>query len=196
MTTDTVEHQRNAGDAVERIVGVVVLVLIFALGPAAYNWLVHDSHWIHHEQLMLVYADSWTTGDYKDCDTLNIRIEKPPLNCDTYARGKTFNVRFDSDTYLKEKPDSTVLHWKCGKHEGGDATFDCELKFTAASRPVSIGFTEPHPWTSENEPPGRVVPQHGTCPGVYKPIDHMSGPGGYVRHVDCVPAPGTAVIWR
>jgi hypothetical protein len=42
-------------------------------------------------------------------------------------------------------------------------------------------------WTSEDEPPGRVVPQDASCPEQYKPIKHVNGAGGSFRHVDCVP---------
>lgn len=178
------------------MVGRLIVILLVATGVpgAAYYWLMHESHWIHHEKLMSVYAESWTTGEYKDCITLNVDLDEPSLTCDAEAKGKTFNVRFNGDTYVKGQPDSAATHWKCRKYEVGDATIDCEFKSTQGSveknkERVKINDEVFHDgWTSEDEPPGRVMPENGSCPEGYKPVDHRKGVDGYVRHVDCVPA--------
>ena len=42
-------------------------------------------------------------------------------------------------------------------------------------------------WSQESEPSGRISPENSSCPEGYKPINHLSAVGGYVRHVDCIP---------
>jgi hypothetical protein len=190
MTTSP-KNQNDAGDAFGRIAGLIVVVLVVVGVPgAAFQWLMHDSHWIHHEKLMYVYAEGWATGEYKDCVSLNVDVEEPSLTCDANAKGKTFKVRFDSDTHVKERADSTEFRWKCRKYEVGDATIDCEFSSVqgqSAKEPVSKE-TQPGIWTSEDEPPGKVLPDGpDACPAHYKLIDHLSGVGGYLRHRDCVP---------
>lgn len=49
------------------------------------------------------------------------------------------------------------------------------------------GDTTLENWTSESEPSGRIAPENSSCPEGYKPINHLSGVEGYVRHVDCIP---------
>jgi hypothetical protein len=111
------------------IVRVIVILMVATGVPGvALHWLKHDSHWIHHEKLMFVSAESWATGEYKDCVTLNVELEEPSMTCDADAKGKTFKVRFDGDTYVKGKPDSTAFHWICKRYAVGDATIDCEFK--------------------------------------------------------------------
>jgi hypothetical protein len=40
-------------------------------------------------------------------------------------------------------------------------------------------------WTLPSEPPGVIDGQ--PCPKDYRLVKHLSSPGGYVRHLDCVP---------
>ena len=198
MTTSP-KNQHDIGGTFGGIAGVIVAMLFLIGVPGgAFQWLIHDSHWIHHEKLMYVYAEGWAAGEYKDCISLNVDLEEPSLTCDANAKGKAFKVRFDADTYVKGRADSVASHWKCRKYEAGDATIDCEFRSVqeavvhdgqgqSAKERVSKG-TQPGIWTSEDEPPGKVLPDGpDTCPAHYKLIDHLSGVGGYLRHRDCVP---------
>ena len=129
MTDTNPKPRDDTGEGVNAIVRIVVIVLVVTGVPGlAWHWLKYDSHWIHHEKVMFVYAENWATGEYKNCATLNVDLEEPSLTCDTNAKGKSFKVRFDANTYIKEKPDSTVFHWTCRKYGEGDATIDCEFK--------------------------------------------------------------------
>jgi hypothetical protein len=183
-----------------RIASLIAVALLFVAGVpgTAYQWLMHDSHWIHNEKLMYVYAESWAAGEYKDCVSLNVDLEEPSLTCDANAKGKTFKVRFDADTYVNGKADSIASQWKCRKYEVGNATIDCEFK--SVRRTVVDGGqgqnekervskeTQPGIWTSEDEPRGKVLPDGpDTCPAHFRAVNHLSGVGGYLRHVDCVP---------
>jgi hypothetical protein len=195
MTTSP-KSQHVTGNTFGGIAGLIV-ALLFVLGVpgVGFRWLMHDSHWIHQEKLMYVYAEGWAVGEYKDCVSLNVDLEEPSLTCDAAAKGKTFKVRFDGDTYVKGKPDSTASHWKCRKFDVDDATIDCEFRSVQAAvvdgenaKEHVSKETQPGIWTSEDEPPGKVLPNSPeSCPAHYKLINHLSAVGGYLRHVDCVP---------
>lgn len=201
-TSSTPQDDSQAVAMVVRL--IVILLAVTGVPGAAWYWLIHESHWIHHEKLMNVYAENWTAGEYKDCVTLNVDLEEPygggrprsvvSLTCDAEAKGKTFKVRFNADTYVKGQPDGAATHWRCRKYEVGDATIDCEFQSMQGrvekdKDRVNVNDVPFHDsWTLEDEPPGRVKPENGSCPGGYKPVDHKKGDNGYVRHVDCIPA--------
>jgi hypothetical protein len=129
MVSNSPKPKDEAGEfAVNFIVRAVVIMLVAVGAPSAAVLWLHDNHWIHHEKLMLVYAENWATGEYKECLSPNVNSEEPPLTCNASAKGKTFKVRFNADTYVKGKSETTVFHWTCRRYEGGDATIDCEFK--------------------------------------------------------------------
>jgi hypothetical protein len=122
-----------------------------------------------------------------------VRLKENPRNKTTVISGVAlafslgggallYNSFFGSyPSHGDDRPPSAVSH---GQIKPTEATPN---SIPVGDEQPQIIVEPPEPWTSENEPPGRIVPQRGTCPEGYKPIDHMSGPGGYVRHIDCVP---------
>ena len=120
-------QDKTSGFKKARIILFWVLTALFyaGVGPG-YQWARHNTNWNHHEKLMFVEAENWANGEYKSCETLNVDLEEPSLTCDQNAKGKTFKVRFDGETYNPEKPGKTIVRWKCRKYGDSEATIDCE----------------------------------------------------------------------
>ena len=95
-------------------------------------WSDADAHgFIPHTRLASVSSESWTVGEYKDCFSLNIRMDQPILSCDNLLgsnKEKVFKVLFWGKTYIEGKPENTALEWRCTKTGDADPSIRCEKR--------------------------------------------------------------------
>lgn len=86
---------------------------------------IRDSGIGYHDQKMWVEAKGWSTGEYKNCSTLNNDLKEPTLHCDDDVVGKVFDARFYGETFVHDKPLMSAFHWTCQKNEGIDPSMTC-----------------------------------------------------------------------
>jgi len=127
-------HQLNkpndpTGPIVRILVVVLTVVLLQAGGWSAFRRYIR--HRISHEKLAAMrYHGEWSLGEYRECNSMNLREEdkKPELDCvgsSLTDTEKIFNVNFSGDlTYDEEKPEGVVHFWLCRRNDT-DASFSC-----------------------------------------------------------------------
>jgi hypothetical protein len=164
--------------------------------------------WFEHDKMAVVQSRAWTVGEYKVCQSYaETANDEPLLSCEVDATdSKRFKVAFHGPTFIDSQPSDYVgqsdkaarkaFDWDCRKNNSDDVVISCWIKtdkpatqsanLPGASQRLLDTFSAPADWTENEEPPGRI-PGGGGCPTGYRIIHHLSGPGGYVRHEDCVP---------
>ncbi len=112
---------------------IVTVVLIIAGAIWGYSKLDAFGY-VAHSKLTEVHAKAWSTGEYKNCNSINIKEEdaQPVLYCgpDTIMEAaKVFKVRFSGVlTYDKEMKEGIVHHWKCKKNDSTDPSMICDIQ--------------------------------------------------------------------
>jgi hypothetical protein len=115
-------------------IGCLFLLLLLAGGGYAL-WDAADEHgYIPHNELTIVTAKNWTTGEYKSCTSANIAETKdePQIDCSSSLEGgepKKFEVRFYGVTF-REDLKNVSFTWRCQKNDGTNPAFTCDEQKT------------------------------------------------------------------
>jgi hypothetical protein len=117
----------------DNFLGYVILgVLGLLIWGGYWLWGKADAHgYFYHNKLAAVSSENWAIGEYKDCFSLNIKMNQPVLSCDTLLGGnkeKVFMVQFWGRTYIQGMPENTALEWKCTKTGDSDPSIKCERR--------------------------------------------------------------------
>jgi hypothetical protein len=77
----------------------------------------------------LGYHGEWSVGEYRDCDSMNLRhMEKPEVACSGASpldNQKIFNIEFKGgSTYDSTIADGTVFTWLC-RRTNSEVSFSC-----------------------------------------------------------------------
>jgi hypothetical protein len=120
----------------------IISILLAGVLVQAGGWSVfrkYIRHRISHEKLAAMrYHGEWSLGEYRECNSMNLREEdkKPELDCAGSSltdAEKVFNVNFSGDlTYDEEKPEGVVHFWLCRRNDA-DASFSCRVRENAPS---------------------------------------------------------------
>jgi len=115
------------------IVGFLVWIVLAALvGGCWWAWTALDKNgYIPHDKLTAVSSENWAVGEYKDCFSLNIKMDQPVLSCDNLLGGekeRVFKVQFWGITYSDDKPKDAAFDWKCTKTGDSDPSIKCERR--------------------------------------------------------------------
>jgi len=131
----TTEKRDGIWLTVTAVIVVAVICVAFALWTGVWDFgELEESGWIHHDKMTQVRAGSWTTGEYKNCLSVNdentesVFLESSP-NQDAYVpprESKMFKVRFYGRTHRNDKDKNFVFHWKCRKNSDADPVISCE----------------------------------------------------------------------
>jgi hypothetical protein len=92
-------------------------------------WVWFESHgWIEQDMMAEVYADAWTTGEYKECINYNEKAgdSSIDLRCGSDS-SKLFKVRFNTRAHNETLPHGTVFNWMCRKSDN-DPAIICQRK--------------------------------------------------------------------
>jgi hypothetical protein len=79
------------------------------------------------------YHGEWSLGEYRECNSMNLREEdkKPELEClgsSPMDVEKVFNVNFSGDlTYDEEKPEGVVHFWLFRRNDA-EPSFSCGVR--------------------------------------------------------------------
>jgi hypothetical protein len=156
--TSALTASNKDADSAARIDKLVVTLLrlvgLGVLGFAAY-WCWHraeDAGWISHEELAVVIAKDWSTGEYRECSQPNLTNRKPDpfahlygaeggaintavadappeINCSNNADGaerRLFKVRFYGWTYRRVLLNKAIVTWRCQREGSADPAFKCD----------------------------------------------------------------------
>jgi hypothetical protein len=99
----------------------------------------------------LTYHGEWSVGEYRECDSMNLRhMEKPEVACSGASpldNPRIFNIEFKGGpTYDSRIADGTVFTWLC-RRTNGDVSFSCAKQpIHAEKQPESV--SSPPPITS------------------------------------------------
>jgi hypothetical protein len=128
MTQDV--KPNSGSEVVGRIISFALIAAFVSFGgwTAVRKYLQRE---ISHEKLTTVrYHGEWSLGEYRECNSMNLREEdtKPELDCigsSMTVSEKVFDVSFSGDpTYDDEKPNGAVHYWLC-RRNSTDPTFSC-----------------------------------------------------------------------
>jgi hypothetical protein len=110
----------------------MVLALIFFAGGGWSAIQRYIQPRTSHEKLAgMHYHGEWSLGEYRECNSMNLRVARPELDCvgsSPMYTEKVFNVSFSGDlTYDEEKPEGAVHYWLC-RRNNADASFSCKAR--------------------------------------------------------------------
>jgi hypothetical protein len=112
------------------LLGIAIVSLFYYAG--GYD-TVRDyirSKWPHETLATVHYHGEWSVGEYRDCDSMNLKdYDKPDVVCaDAYAPARLFKVRFvGSQVYDPRLSIGESLTWMCRRVDR-DVTFSCVRK--------------------------------------------------------------------
>ncbi len=111
----------------------LALVIGGLMGAITGFWYLNEGGYFYHDKLTTIHWPSWTNGEYKECNSLNLKEEDehPVLSCEdvgVWEQGKVFNVRFHGRTFTTEQQEGVVHYWRCRKNaDDDDTTITCRL---------------------------------------------------------------------
>jgi hypothetical protein len=164
---------------------LVVLVLGLAVGwPTIGPWLFPETKVV----TVSMRSSTWIVGEYRTCTSA--ALNSPDTTLLDCGGGDADEAQHNlSVTFHGQIDTQTAKLWNCQRIQdsGGITSLDCkdDQASTPRSGPAAASDDAPLDWTSNEEPPGRIPGK--TCPTGYRLMHHLSGPGGYLRHEDCVP---------
>lgn len=111
------------------LVKFVGAALIFTLGVLLWQQSEVEG-WRSHDELTTLASGPWSSGEYKDCTSLNFKDPKILMTCDGIfsVEGKVFKIRFYGLTRFEDKPESFESNWQCRKNGDADPAITCEIK--------------------------------------------------------------------
>ena len=117
-----------AGETVVALAKLAFLVFAVACGIALWDYS-YQQGWRSHDELTTVASKIWTTGEYKQCTSLNFKDAKVLMTCDSVfgVEGKVFKVRFYGQTHFPGNPESFETNWQCRKNGDSEPTITCEM---------------------------------------------------------------------
>jgi hypothetical protein len=125
-------NKPTSDNAAARLIAIV-LTMIFVTGGGTALWKYLRRN-ISHEKLTTVrYPGEWVLGEYRECDSMNLRDadRQPELDCggsSSIAVERVFKVSFSGDlTYDDEQPEREMHYWLC-RRDNDDATFSCSAR--------------------------------------------------------------------
>ena len=129
----------SGNELLARIVVVLVVAFIWLGGWGALRKYLRRE--VSHEKLTtLRYHGDWSIGEYRECNSINLREEdsQPELDCigsSPIDREKVFKISFSGDvTYDDEKPNDALHYWMCRRNDA-EPSFSCGAKKIPPSEP-------------------------------------------------------------
>jgi len=116
------------------VTGISVVVMLFLIHG---GWdMIRDyirSKQPHDMLATLHYHGEWSVGEYRECDSINLKDdEEPDVVCADAALSpsKIFKIRFSgAPIYDTKVKDGGLLEWLC-RRDNADVTFSCVRKPT------------------------------------------------------------------
>ncbi len=136
---EKVQQSNKPNDPTSAVVRIlaIVLAVVFVQAGGGSAFLRYIRHRISHEKLAAVrYHGEWSLGEYRECNSTNLRIARPELDCvgsSPMDTEKIFSVNFSGDlTYDEEKPEGAVHYWLCRRNDA-DPSFSCGARENPSS---------------------------------------------------------------
>ena len=113
------------------LTNVIATVGVLFFMFAGYDVLRHyiRSKYSSEKLTNLRYRGEWSVGEYRECNSLNLREEddRPDVVClEPFPSGpsRMVEIKFTGPTYEPAIVDGAVHYWLC-RHDNSDVTFSC-----------------------------------------------------------------------